>query len=222
VSRPEWLAVICGTATDVGKTWVACGLLRELRHRGVAVAARKPAQSHAPGDQVTDADLLAAASGEVPREVCPPHRWYPAAMAPPMAAEALNRDPFTTAALVAELAWPAPAAVGIVETAGGVRSPLACDGDTVTLCRLLVPDVIILVAEAGLGVINAVRLSAGALQDTTAPVEVYLNRYDLANELHRRNRHWLAKRDGLDVVTSATALADRLTPPRTRLATIRT
>lgn len=210
MSSPERLAVVCGTATDVGKTWVACRLLRGLRHRGVPVAARKPAQSFVHDDDATDAELLAAASAEVPRDVCPAHRWYPVAMAPPMAAEALGRETFTAVSLAAELDWPAGTAVGIIETAGGVRSPLASDGDTVTFCRLFAPDIVILVADAGLGTINAVRLSAGALQDGGAPVVVYLNRYDATRELHRRNRDWLARRDRFDVVTSVGELLDRL------------
>jgi len=213
LSRPERLAVVCGTATDVGKTWVACSLLRDLRCRGIQVAARKPAQSFADDGQATDADLLAAASGAAPRDVCPAHRWYPAVMAPPMAAAALGRDAFTSASLVAELDWPVRTAVGIIETAGGVRSPLAADGDTVTLCQLLVPDIVLLVADAGLGTINAVRLSAGALQDASAPVVVHLNRYQATDELHRRNRDWLALRDRFDVVTSVGELAGRLFAP---------
>src|SRR5260370_36837737 len=92
LSRPERLAVVCGTATDVGKTWVACSLLRDLRCRGFQVAARKPAQSFADDGQATDAELLAAASGAAPRDVCPAHRWYPAVMAPQMAAAALGLD----------------------------------------------------------------------------------------------------------------------------------
>ena len=43
--RPERLVLVCGTATDVGKTWVCARLLVELRNRGVSVSARKPAQS---------------------------------------------------------------------------------------------------------------------------------------------------------------------------------
>jgi dethiobiotin synthetase len=211
--RPERLAVVCGTATDVGKTWVACGLLRGLRHRDVPVAARKPAQSFADNGRATDAELLAAASGEAPWDVCPAHRWYPVAMAPPMAAAFLGREAFTSASLAAELDWPARTAVGIIETAGGVRSPLASDGDTVTFCRLLAPDIVILVADAGLGTINAVRLSAGALQGGSAPVVVHLNRYHATDELHRRNRDWLADHDRFDVVTCAGELVHRLLEP---------
>ena len=36
------LVIVSGTATEVGKTWVGAALARELRGRGVTVAARKP------------------------------------------------------------------------------------------------------------------------------------------------------------------------------------
>ena len=102
-------------------------------------------------------------------------------MAPPMAAEALGRPPFTIADLVRELRWPHdPVGVGLVETAGGVRSPLAADGDCLALCGALGPDLVVLVADAGLGTINAVRLTIEALGAVGAPVVVVLNRFNAA------------------------------------------
>jgi dethiobiotin synthetase len=199
-ARPERVVVVAGTGTGVGKTWVACGLARALRRRGLRVAARKPAQSYDAGDDLSDTDaaLLAHATGEHPDAVCPQHRWYPVAMAPPMAAEALGRRPFTIADLVGELAWPPAVGVGLVETAGGVRSPHASDGDGVALVAALRADRVLLVADAGLGTINGVRLSVAALAGW--PVTVVLNGFDPDDELHVRNRAWLADRDGHDVV----------------------
>lgn len=200
-NRPERLVLVAGTGTEVGKTWVACRLVRALRRRGLIVAARKPAQSYDPGDDLTmtDAALLAHACGDHPAVVCPQHRWYPVAMAPPMAAEALGRPPFTVADLVGELAWPPAVGVGIVEAAGGVRSPIATDGDAVDLAAALHPERVLLVADAGLGTINGVRLSAAPLDRW--PVIVVLNRFDPEDDLHLRNHEWLAQRDGLTVVT---------------------
>ncbi len=43
--RPAALVFVAGTATDVGKTWWTAAVARELRARGVQVAARKPVQS---------------------------------------------------------------------------------------------------------------------------------------------------------------------------------
>ena len=130
--------------------------------RGVAVAVRKPAQSYAPDELgSTDAELLGRASGEPAETVCPTHRWYPIPMAPPMAADALGSPPFTIADLVGELRTGArPTAITIVEGAGGPRSPLAADGDSVDLAVAIGATVVVLVAAAGLGTINAVRLCA--------------------------------------------------------------
>src|SRR3982751_4211805 len=85
-SMPDLLVVVVGTGTDVGKTWVSAEALRGLRALGHAVAARKPAQSFAAGDapDTRDASILAAATGESTEDVCPAHRAYEVAMAPPM------------------------------------------------------------------------------------------------------------------------------------------
>ena len=124
-------------------------------------------RAHASGARPTPS-VLGAASGEPPDYVCPTWRSYHLAMAPPMAAEALGLPAFTVADLVDELAWPdEQVTLGLVETAGGVRSPQAADGDTVDLVAALDPDVVVLVADAGLGTINAVRLSLAALGAVT-------------------------------------------------------
>lgn len=212
-TRPQRLVVVAGTGTEVGKTWVAARVLQGLRAAGTTVAARKPAQSFDPADAETDAHLLGAASGEDPTSVCPPHRWYEVPMAPPMAAEVLGRPAFTIADLVAEIDWPWPRPqVAVVETAGGVRSPLARDGDSITLIESLRPDVVVVVADAGLGTINAVRLAVEALERSTQRTQliVHLNRFDEHHELHRRNRRWLADGTGLEVVTGIGELITRL------------
>jgi dethiobiotin synthetase len=208
--RPTRLVAVLGTGTEVGKTWVSARLLQGLRSAGMTVAARKPAQSFDPSDDPAglDAAVLGAASGEAPSTVCPESRWYEVAMAPPMAASVLGRPSFTVADLVTELGWTGRETVdtgvdvGLVETAGGVRSPIADDGDCLALCAALRPDRALLVADAGLGTINAVRLAAGALRDagSGADIVVVLNRFDPQDDLHVRNRAWLAERDGLDIV----------------------
>lgn len=209
MTRPPRLVVVLGTGTEVGKTWVTCRLLEQLRAAGVPVAARKPAQSFDPGlAEPTDAELLAEASGERADLVCPPHRWYPAALAPPMAADRLHLPPVHLHDLVAELSWPAGTAIGVIETAGGVCSPIAHDGDGVALVQRVDADLCLLVADAGLGTIHAVRSSAAAL--VPRAVTVVLNRFDEADELHHANRAWLVERHGCDVVTDPAHLAARL------------
>jgi dethiobiotin synthetase len=216
-SRPNRVVMVCGTGTEAGKTWVAASLLKQLRGRGHTVAARKPAQSFDVDLEAdhrgerSDAQVLGDASGEDPDVVCLPARSYHRAMAPPMAAEVLGLPPFTVGDLADELRWPAsPVAVGLVETAGGVCSPQASDGDAVDLGRLLRPEIVVLVADAGLGMINGVRLSARALSGLAgaqsgtggaARLVVAVNRFDEEHDLHLRNRRWLVDRDGLEVVT---------------------
>jgi dethiobiotin synthetase len=205
--RPRRLVAVVGTGTDVGKTWVSARLLSALRQAGVTVAARKPAQSFDPGDDPAglDSALLGAASGEPSELVCPPHRWYEVAMAPPMAADALGRGPLRLQDLLDELRWPNPVEVGLVETAGGVRSPHSHDADGVALVAALAPDLVLLVADAGLGTINLVRLSVEALAAAgpggDGHLVVVLNRFDQQDDLHRRNRSWLAGQDGLTVIS---------------------
>jgi dethiobiotin synthetase len=122
------------------------------------------------------------------------------AMAPPMAADALARPTFTIDDLVEELHWPqAPMDVGFVETAGGLRSPIADDGDCLALVVAVMPDFVLLVADAGLGTINSVRLTMDTLVRLPAQLAVVLNRFDEGSELHQRNRSWLRDRDDMPV-----------------------
>ena len=115
-----------------------------------------------------------------------------------MAAEALGKPSFTIHDLVDDcMAGRADRIFGLVESAGGVRSPLAVDGDCLRCARGFDPDLIVLVADAGLGTINAVRLTSGALRVCAAPVLVVLNRFDGGVDVHVRNREWLvAETDG--------------------------
>jgi dethiobiotin synthetase len=209
MTRPSTLALFAGTATDVGKTWWTAAVARELRSAGIVVAARKPVQSAAPGDTL-DADVLADATGVDPLTVCPAHRTYRIPWAPPMAADELGLPPFTVDELVAEICWPDGVAVGCVEGVGGPRSPIAADGDNVDFARALRPDLVVVVGDAGLGTINAARLSVQAFDGF--PVVVALNRFG-PDPLHQRNCDFLVD-VGLDVLTAPSQLAARLAAPR--------
>lgn len=204
-SRPSLLIGVIGTNTEVGKTWVTAQLLATLKLRGTRVAARKPVQSYGPDEIDTDAARLAGASGEEVTEICPAHRWYPIALAPPMAAHALGRGPVWLSEIIKEIRWPADVDIGFVETVGGVRSPLACDGDSLDLLNRLGVDRLLLVADAELGTINSVRLTLAAVGPT--PTVVYLNHFDPDNRLHQLNRNWLIEQDKLTVITDVHSLA---------------
>jgi dethiobiotin synthetase len=204
---PDLTVVISATNTGVGKTWLTVELALGLLARGLPVAVRKPVQSFDPGDRTTDADLLAEASGEDPLVVCPGHRRYPVAMAPPMAADALDAPPIKLAELIDELELPS-AGVALLEGVGGPRSPLAHDGDTVELARAVGAGQVVVVAEPGLGTINATLLTASAFDGIA--VTVFLNHFDRTNALHAANHAWLEQRAGLEVASDPTALITRM------------
>jgi dethiobiotin synthetase len=206
-ARPARLVVVVGTATEVGKTWVSAALLRSLGDRRVSV--RKPAQSFDPDvPDPTDAAVLSSATGERPEEVCAPNRSYPVAMCPPMAAEVLGLPVPGLQTVLHELRWPDDVEIGLVETVGGVRSPLAGDADSRDLVDALEPDVVLLVADAGLGVIDSVRSAVDAL--ARHDVLVFLNRFAEDDDLHRRNARWLSERDGYPIVNAIDELARRI------------
>ena len=209
---PDFTVVISATDTGVGKTWLAVELALGLQGRGLPVAIRKPVQSFDPGDRTTDADLLAEASGEDPLVVCQGHRRYPLAMAPPMAADALDAPPIKLAELIDELELPR-AGVALIEGVGGPRSPLAHDGDTVELARAVDAEQVVLVATPGLGTINSTLLAASAFDELA--VTVFLNHFDPTSTLHTANRAWLAERAGLDVVSDPADLIVRMALTKT-------
>jgi dethiobiotin synthetase len=198
--RPKTLICVVGTHTEVGKTWCSAQLLLHARRLGKTIAARKPVQSFDDSHANTDAAELARVTGEPADQICPPHRSFAMGFAPPMAADVLRRPAIHLDELIAEISWPANLDLGVVETAGGLLSPIAHDGDSVDLVRRLAPDRIVLVADAGLGTLNAVRLSVACLAPARAVV--LLNRFEPHAELHQLNRKWLIERFALQVTTS--------------------
>jgi dethiobiotin synthetase len=210
MNRPRLLLGVLGTHTEVGKTWVSVRLLRAARARGLRVAARKPVQSFdllQPGPP-TDAEQLASATGEQPEQVCAPARCYELAMAPPMAADRLGKPRIAAASLLAEMTWQTNLELGLVESVGGPRSPMTHDADSVEFITSVQPDQLLLVADAGLGSLNAIRLSLACLP--TAPVHVLLNRFDPDQPLHALNRTWLQQRYGIHTCIDAHELLERI------------
>lgn len=211
MNRPTRLVGVLGTATEVGKTWTTAALVTDLRRRGISVGARKPVQSHDPDDGApTDSEVLAAAADCAPGEVSPEHRTLPVPMAPPMAAAVLGLQAPTVAELVAEIQWPDRLDVGLLETVGGVLSPVAVDGHSLDLVVQAGCDAALLVADAGLGTIDAVRTALHVISGRDVDAYVLLNRFDPTDDLHVRNAAWLREVDGIDAVVDVASLTTRL------------
>jgi dethiobiotin synthetase len=165
---------VTGAGTDIGKTYVACTLLRGLVEAGQPVLALKPVVSGvgAVGDrdfEASDTARLLQASGISPTpdaiEGCSPWR-FEAPLSPDMAAAQEGR----TLALAEVARWSrrrmseaAPETLVLIEGVGGVMSPVAADGLVLDwIAALGCPA--LLVAGTYLGAISHALTALAALQ----------------------------------------------------------
>jgi dethiobiotin synthetase len=145
---------VAGTGTDLGKTHIACALLRAARARGLGVDAFKPVVSGfdpaAPAS--SDPARLAAAIGrpDAWSEVSP--KRYRAPLAPNLAAR-LEGETLAIADVIADCrTWQDGRDVdlALIEGAGGVMSPMTDDATNLDLMVALGLPVL-LVAGSYLG-----------------------------------------------------------------------
>jgi len=154
---------ITGTDTGVGKTEVACALLRGHRARGLDLGAMKPAQSgHAPGEP-SDADRLRAAAGDRdPAELVCPYT-FAAPLAPAVAARLEARAVSLARILDAAGALAGRHAALLVEGAGGILTPLT-ERETYADLAVALGLPVLVVGRAGLGTVNHTALTCEALR----------------------------------------------------------
>ncbi len=148
---------VAGTGTDIGKTHVACALIRAVRARGLSIDAFKPVVSgFDPADpDVSDPGRLAEALDEPDALARISPRRYRAPLAPNLAAR-LEGESLSLADLVADchtrLARPDRDLL-LIEGAGGVMSPLTDKATNLDLMIALnLP--ILLVAGSYLGTVS--------------------------------------------------------------------
>jgi len=165
---------VAGSHTDVGKTHVACALLRVARAAGLSVDALKPVVSgfdYADWAQ-SDSGRLIEAMGlnrsAAALDATSP--WtFRAPLAPPVAAAREGRS-----LMIAEVARfcsgrRTPADLFLIEGAGGVMSPLASDGTNLDLMLALgLPT--LLVGGAYLGAISHLLTALEVLRARDLPV----------------------------------------------------
>jgi dethiobiotin synthetase len=149
---------VAGAHTDVGKTHVACALIRAARARGIACDAFKPVLSgfSPAGWAQSDAGRLLAALGRPAADLdaVSPLR-FTAPVAPPLAARREGARLELADLLERSRAWLAAsrAELRLLEGAGGLMSPIAEDGTALDLPkRLGLPCV--LVGGAYLGAVS--------------------------------------------------------------------
>ena len=159
---------VTATGTEVGKTFVTCGLARAARRAGLPVAALKPVLTgYAPGDAADgDAGRLLAACGDAVTEsaieAISPWR-YAAPLSPDMAAAAEGRAAPDLAAVAASCrAALAPGRLTLIEGIGGVMVPLDRRHTILDLMTdLALP--ILLIAPTTLGAISHALTAVAAL-----------------------------------------------------------
>ena len=158
---------ITGTDTEIGKTTVACGLVRKLADHGRCVAVMKPVASGCvrtpAGLRNDDAEALIAASGrDWSYEQVNPYAFEPA-IAPHIAAADADVEIRLDVILDVFESLRARSDRIVVEGAGGFRVPLTAEVDFADLAVALGLPVI-LVVGLRLGCINHALLTAEAIR----------------------------------------------------------
>ncbi len=152
---------VTGTDTGVGKTVVACALVRALRASGFRVGVMKPIETGVGEAGPLDAMALqrAAAGADRLEDVCPQRFALPAA--PTVAAEAEGRRVDLDAVFAAYERLAAANPMLVVEGAGGLLVPAAADLTMADLAAELGLPLVV-VARAALGTINHTLLTLEA------------------------------------------------------------
>ena len=152
---------VTGTDTGVGKTVVACALLRGLRARGVDAGGMKPIETGVGPEGPRDAIALLEAAGDTDdlASVCPQRFALPAAPTVAAAAEGRRVDLDMIRCAFAALA--ARHSCLVVEGAGGLLAP-AAEGSSMADLAAELGLPLLVVARPSLGTINHTRLTLEA------------------------------------------------------------
>lgn len=196
---------ITGTGTDVGKTYVTGLVIKKLRDSGENAAyykaamsgnERRPDGSLIPGDALSVKEVSGIA--QPLEEMCP--YIYENAYSPHLAARIEGEQ--VELSVVEEGFRKVSGAYGYVtvEGSGGILCPIRYDGE-----KILLEDVIktlnlscLLVADAGLGTINSVVLTAEYMRARNIPiVGMIFSRFHPGNVMEEDNIRMCQELTGL-------------------------
>lgn len=191
---------VIGTGTDVGKTYAAALLVKELHNAGVHVGYYKAAISGASSIPHSDAGYVKQVSGIQQPDHTLVSYLYQTAVSPHLAAR-IEGNPVELSRVREDFNRVTQQHDFVVaEGSGGILCPIRDDEQA---C-LFLEDIIsalglptLLVADAGLGSINAVGLTVSYLKQKQIPVVgLLLNRFN-HSLMHTDNRAMMEKLTGL-------------------------
>lgn len=165
--------IITGTDTGVGKTFVACGLARAFRRRGVDIGVFKPFSSGGREDAIALREAAGVADTLDDINPCA----LPAPLAPYRAAQLEHVTVDLPACLNAFAVLSQRHALMIVEGAGGLLVPICDAGDSVYTMRDFFSDIageVVIVSRRTLGAINHTWLTIEACRAADLPVRAVI------------------------------------------------
>ena len=199
---------ITGTGTDVGKTYVTGLIVKKLREGGASSAyykaamsgnERRPDSTLIPGDAL---QVKTMSGVEQPlEEMCP--YIYETAVSPHLAAK-IKGNPIEMECVLKNFDRVCGTYDYVtVEGSGGIFCPLRFDEQKIQLEDFIKARSLacLMIADAGLGTINAVVLTAEYMKARKIPVKgIIFNHYEPGNPLHEDNRLMCEAMTGLNVV----------------------
>ena len=199
---------ITGTGTDVGKTFFSGLLLKQLRELGLSAAYYKAAMSG--NDRRPDGTLIPGDALYVKRisgveqpleSMCP--FVYENALSPHLAARLEGGPVSLPRVLQGFQAVCRSYDYVTVEGSGGILCPLRIDGEEIWLADVIRACGLgcLLVANAGLGTINAVGLTAFYMREHHIPLRgIVFNRFQPGSPLHEDNVRMCERLTGVKVL----------------------
>lgn len=148
----EHRIVIAGTGTEIGKTHAAVALVSALTQTGLVTVGLKPIETGVPRPEPSDSARLALVSSHPP---APPPYAFPDPVSPHLAARRAGA-PIQLNVIDRWIAGH-QAQVLVIETAGGLFSPVSDTWTNLDLVRQLAPQTFLLVAPDRLGVLHDLR-----------------------------------------------------------------
>lgn len=199
---------ITGTGTDVGKTYVTGLILKKLRKAGKNAAYYKAAMSG--NERCSDGSLIPGDALQVKRmsnieqpinEMCP--YVYETAVSPHLASK-IEGNPVEMERVLKEFDSVCSRYDYVTaEGSGGILCPLRFDDQKIQLEDFIKARNLscLIIADAGLGTINAVTLTAEYMKEHRISAKgIIFNHFDKDSSLHRDNLIMCEHLTGLKVV----------------------